>query len=146
MKELREDKVTEIIGELVMRGSSVDMATANTLKKLFATEPEIQEGVPVICSNPTSAEPQHLFYDRPVGNKHGANSVVWEHCEIDYQRPGHVIPWNGGECPVDESTVTVFYRSGYADTDNSMNLLEWKHYDNNGDIIAYCIWPDWVEL
>ena len=68
--------------------------------------------------------------------------------------PDGWIPWHGGECPVSEGTlVDVRYRDGDENIGVSAGLLpsssgwvkgsanfwafEWRHRDNNGDIIAY---------
>lgn len=51
------------------------------------------------------------------------------------------IDWPGGECPVEESTlVEVKYRNElpyHIKGINAAGKWNWRHYDHNGDIIAY---------
>lgn len=52
--------------------------------------------------------------------------------------PEGFTPWHGGECPVSGDTkVTPFFRDGSSSAPNHADNLQWDHYGEEIDIIAY---------
>ena len=144
MSNIKIDRVKDVISELEHCGSALQMNWANMLKEAIATEPEIPEGCPVIITYSDSSK-QETF-------KTKSNSL--QHLEIDYQRAGHVIPWNGGDLErlgINTSTdnLCVFTRNGnYGPLKKCVQSFNWMWEDRKQkgyDIIAYVIWPEWVK-
>jgi hypothetical protein len=52
--------------------------------------------------------------------------------------PAGYTPWSGGECPVSGDTkVTPIFRDGTSSKPNHADNLQWDHYDEETDLIAY---------
>ena len=156
MKEDKVNKTLESIKDYMKKASDGIIELNSILNKAIATEPEIPEGCPVLVwDRESQVGTQCAFYVgyTPETQIHSAftNSgfCLWGNAEIDYQRKGHVIPWSGGECPVDDDAeVTVTLRDGSMSS-RCAEFLRWKYgstYSINKDIIAYVIWPEWVKL
>ena len=156
---INEDRISEIICELEQRGSSVDMATVRTLKKLVEPKQlEIPEGCPVIAWNDgdehkkirttlynTGSDCGEVYYRCGSAGDYEAFDTI----EIDYQRKGHVIPWHGNTpFPIDGAGAGIaYYKNGASAWFNDATTLKgWVHSGaRDRDIIAYVIWPEWVK-
>lgn len=145
---MNEDKVKEayeLLGNALTLGKVLE--ARSLLEEAIAPEqPEIPDGCPVLMFNDEPNFKKATFYGCKDGDIHiSIDGNDYTYAEIDYTRKGHVIPWHGGECPVDEDdTVHVIFKSKASTCGDGMHTLRWKHKGNKGDIIAYCIWPEWA--
>lgn len=66
---------------------------------------------------------------------------------MEQQKTGVWIEWNGGTCPVPNGTrIMVTFRSSpnYPLDETTPEIMDWKHRDSIGDIIAYLVIPRFV--
>jgi len=151
---MNEEKVREAqhIAEVFLSGyngadETVAAINDRLIEAMQPERPEIPEGCPVLVWNDGEEDLKYIqFYGYN-------NASMYDHVEIDYQRKGHVIPWHGGECPVDGNTlVAVMFRSGIQSASRLAIRFSWKssngtttEHTSDNDIIAYVIWPEWVK-
>ncbi|MCK5132727.1 MAG: hypothetical protein KAR40_11315 [Candidatus Sabulitectum sp.] len=139
---VNEDKVKEAIERLATfvaedgRCSLATCALINLREAIAPEQPEIPEGCPVII---TYDDGYKIYGHMDDPSCSGAASI-----EIDYQRKGHVIPWYGGKCPVDEGVRIEVFRRDRKHTANG-ELICWRHANRGSDVVAYVIWPEWVK-
>lgn len=71
----------------------------------------------------------------------------YKYCRRPVDVPGVLVRWMGGECPVSDGNkrVLAFLRGGGCCIDVA-NIHQWNHKGVYGDIIAYMIIPDWLEI
>ena len=154
---VNEDKVREAIKEIKTWGFAplpVDMIVAKLEQSIAPPKPEIPEGCPVLAWNDGEDKQKTHLYN--VGHADGevyyrcgdeGSYEAYEHIKIDYQRKGHVIPWHGGECPVDDETVVLaYFRDGITRRIFNDKHKGWKHtgIETECDIMAYVIWPTYL--
>ena len=145
---MNEDKVREAIALGHSINSDSESTVRNKMLALLAEaitpeQPEIPKGCPVLVWNYRKyIDCTETFYTEGMEDN-------YKHVEIDYQRKGHVIPWHGGECPVDdkEAMITIYDRMGNI-VNGASYSFDFEHDGNNvqkhHEIIAYVIWPEWV--
>ena len=138
-----EAKVKELVRGLDVLVQTKDSDISfyiSELKKLIA--PEQPEGVPVLVTY------KRVMDEDLVEREYFDSKMNYGECliEIDYQRKGSVIPWHGGECPVDDkgAIVTVYYKGGPGSSIKARNH-NWENDNMTPNIIAYVIWPEWVK-
>jgi len=140
---MNEDKVREAIAildeRLVCKASVIHDARVLLEKAIAPEQPEIPEGCPVIVNTGLGGDDIITFM--------GQVPIICHEDDItiDYQRKGHVIPWHGGECPVDDQDayMTVFTANGPYNV--ASGGARWGEVSHAHDIIAYVIWPEWVK-
>ena len=140
---MNEEKVREAIKTLkdAVHPFMIDKALL-LLKEAIA--PEIPEGCPVLCKKVHGDG----FTETSETHYYETMEQHWDDVEIDYQRKGAVIPWHGGECPVDGDTlVSCFFGSSGVQRRLQAQYFRWGWEDSGkqDDIIAYVIWPEWVK-
>ncbi len=60
---------------------------------------------------------------------------------------GPWIKWHGGECPVPRDTILkVRLRNGFTGLEYHARRLRWNHYDDDGDIVEYCVAIEQADL
>ena len=60
---------------------------------------------------------------------------------------GPLIKWHGGECPVQPDTlVEVKFRRGDSTPEHPASEYCWRHYDEDHDIVEYCVVLEQADL
>lgn len=155
-----EDKVKEAIvnlesgvycGEMLSMNPTKILRGIELLREILTPEqPEIPAGCPVIVWDGSEARLKAFFVGGSMSSSRPYDTTrgLFEHCEIDHQRKGHVIPWHGGECPVDDGVFITYWfndKAHNAQTTEEAEGLRWGHIGSDGDIIAYVIRPEWLK-
>ena len=145
---MNEDKVREAISILEDAGYSPAQKVVVLLKQSIAPDQaEIPDGCPVLVWNVEGEKYSGFYYGYSkdeCGYLICGDDELWNNIEIDYQRKGAVIPWDGGECPIEDSSQVVYYRRDGGTGATSEGHVSWDHGFGDSDIIAYVITPNWI--
>ena len=133
---MKEDKVREAIAVLNACNTKLPITTALKLlaEAIAPEQPEIPEGCPVIILPRYNGEQEQEAF------KNDNNSLRL--MKIDYQRKGHVIPWHGGECPVEEHEMVTVFQEGWLKGGNRYTGT--AKGQSWAKVVAYVIWPEWT--
>ena len=158
---MNEDKVREAIGigksydrPHTINEYEVVRKMVKTLEQAIAPEqPEIPEGCPVLCwyDDHEVAPVKTFCVEKREGSVYLTEKGCYNRVEIDYQRKGHVIPFEchkfDGESPVDDETsfITVFIKSHLHIQGRFEEVMRAGDCIWDERVLAYVIWPEWVK-